>query len=76
MRRWVQSVSKQGLRLTAGGDARLSPTGAVAASDCDPCDFLTYVFQGLALVHGTPQELRRSPATMWFIIPSSPSLCM
>jgi len=75
MRRWVQSVSKQGLRLMAGDD-RLSPTGADAASDCDPCDFLTYVFQGLALVHGTPQELRRSTATMWFIIPSSPSLCM
>ena len=50
---------------------RLSPTAA--ASDCDPCDFLTYIFHGLALVHGTPQELRRSTATVWFIIPSSPS---
>ena len=44
-----------------------------AAPDCDPCDFLTCIFHGLALVHGTTQELCRSTATVWFIIPSSPS---
>ena len=69
MRRWVQSVSKQGLPLS-GGD-RLSPTAV--ARDLDPCDFLTYIFHGLALAHGTTQELCRSTATVWFIIPSSPS---
>ena len=31
-----------------------------------PCDFLTYIFHGLALVHGTTQELCRSTATVWF----------
>ena len=50
---------------------RLSPTAA--APDIDPCDFLTCIFHGLALVHGTTQELCRSTATVWFIIPSSPS---
>lgn len=33
----------------------------------DPCDFLTYIFHGLALVHGTTQELCRSTATVWFL---------
>ena len=45
---------------------RLSPTAA-APPEHDPCDFLTYIFHGLALVHGTTQELCRSTATVWFI---------
>lgn len=32
-----------------------------------PCDFLTCIFHGLALVHGTTQELCRSTATVWFL---------
>ena len=42
--------------------------------DSDPCDFLTCIFHGLALVHVTTQELCRSTATAWFshtIIPFS-----
>ena len=49
------------------------PAAIAAPSDSDPCDFLTYIFHGLALVHGTTQELCRSTATVWFIKPSSPS---
>ena len=54
------------------------PTGAQrargpAAPDSDPCDFLTCIFHGLALVHGTTQELCRSTATVRFAIPSPPS---
>ena len=58
-----------------GNGDRLSPTAA-APPECDPCDVLTYIFHGLALVHGTTQELCRSTATVWFIIPSSPSRFM
>ena len=32
-----------------------------------PCDFLTCIFHGLAVVHGTTQELCRSTATVWFL---------
>ena len=49
-----------------GRGDRLSPTAA-APPEHDPCDFLTYIFHGLALVHGTTQELCRSTATVWFI---------
>ena len=71
MRRWVQSVSKQGLRRAAGAGA-VEARGPVTP-DSDPCDFLTCIFHGLALVHGTTQELCRSTATVWFAIPSPPS---
>lgn len=72
MRRWVQSVSKQGHHERAGkADHGGQPTAP--APDSDPCDFLTCIFHGLALVHGTTQELCRSTATVWFAIPSPPS---
>ena len=45
-----------------------------SAPECDPwCDFLTYIFHGLVLAHGTTQELCRSTATVWFVKPTSPS---
>ena len=81
MRRWVQSVPKLGLRRAAGpGEEAFPPLrrggppeSQPAAPVSDPCDFLTYIFHGLALVHGTTQELCRSTATVWFVLPSSPS---
>ena len=71
MRRWVQSVSKQGLQK--GGRSRRPKARGPVTPDSDPCDFLTCIFHGLALVHGTTQELCRSTATVWFAIPSPPS---
>ena len=77
MRRWVQAVSKQGHRpgprtSRAGphGRGRTAPQGArrsarTPGAASDPCDFLTCIFHGLALVHGTTQELCRSTATAW-----------
>lgn len=76
MRRWVQSVSKQGLRSTGQQKPQAFDSkwpSHPAQADSDPCDFLTCIFHGLALVHGTTQELCRSTATVWFHIPSSPS---
>lgn len=83
MRRWVQPVSKQGHHtaddapLTDGAhEGRATVTVSAARPPAsDPCDFLTCIFHGLALVHGTTQELCRSTATTWFHIPSPPSRC-
>ena len=82
MRRWVQAVSKQGHRHGPKGPGAGPPARATATPQAprapkaasDPCDFLTCIFHGLALVHGTTQELCRSTATAWFshtIIPFS-----
>ena len=75
MRRWVQSVSKQGLqhRHKAKPLKQVKQPSQATAMDSDPCDFLTCIFHGLALVHGTTQELCRSTATVRFNIPSPPS---
>ena len=78
MRRWVQSVSEQGqprgppcVEVRSARD--LAQPLRWHATVKAPCDFLTCIFHGLALVHGTTQELCRSTATVWFMIPSSPS---
>ena len=48
-------------------ETRGPPTVSAAQPPAsDPCDFLTCIFHGLALVHGTTQELCRSTATAWF----------
>ena len=74
MRRWVQSVSKLDLRPVSARGDRLSPTASATPYRVSgPCDFLTCIFHGLALVHGTTQELCRSTATVWFAKPSSPA---
>ena len=67
----VETGSPQGQPKAAGSQPQPKPKPLpsqprAAPSDSDPCDFLTYIFHGLALVHGTTQELCRSTATVWF----------
>ena len=79
MRRWVRSVSKQGRRprgFRAAGPPQPKPGQSASCPPrrfYDPCDYLTCIFHGPALVHGTTQELCRSTATVWFVKPASPS---
>ena len=49
----------------SGGRDGGPPRTGRARPDDDPCDYLTCIFHGLALVHGTTQELCRSTATAW-----------
>ena len=67
----ARSATGQG---TPRGGAIRSPRNAFAPPPLGPsrratrvCDFLTYIFHGLALAHGTTQELCRSTATVWFV---------